>query len=226
MGRHAPVTDAIEISGIRVFGRHGANAGEKDVPQPFDVDVRLDIDLSAARRSDALADTLDYGSHTPQSLRSSRSVSTICSSGWATSCCCDAAGRYAGDQRNRAHRQTRAAGGRDAGRHRPRRTVAMTLAHIGLVQTSATGASPRGGSPPGGSRRITAVIAVSHARGGRLISRRSSMPVVALQTDCDPHGLLPGSKPRSRAGRTADVPLGAADDRPRRPHLATCGWRS
>jgi dihydroneopterin aldolase len=52
--------DTIELRGIRVFGRHGANPGEKDVPQPFDIDVRLDVDLSAARRSDALADTVDY----------------------------------------------------------------------------------------------------------------------------------------------------------------------
>jgi 7,8-dihydroneopterin aldolase/epimerase/oxygenase len=52
--------DTIELRGIRVFGRHGANPGEKDVPQPFDVDVWLDIDLRAARHSDALADTVDY----------------------------------------------------------------------------------------------------------------------------------------------------------------------
>jgi dihydroneopterin aldolase len=52
--------DTIELRGIRVFGRHGANPGEKDVPQPFDVDVWLDVDLGAARRSDALADTIDY----------------------------------------------------------------------------------------------------------------------------------------------------------------------
>jgi dihydroneopterin aldolase len=54
------VTDTIEVRGIRVFGRHGANPGEKDVPQAFDVDVWLDIDLHAARQSDALSDTLDY----------------------------------------------------------------------------------------------------------------------------------------------------------------------
>jgi dihydroneopterin aldolase len=52
--------DSIELRGIRVFGRHGANPGEKDVPQPFDIDVWLEIDLSAARRSDALADTVNY----------------------------------------------------------------------------------------------------------------------------------------------------------------------
>jgi dihydroneopterin aldolase/2-amino-4-hydroxy-6-hydroxymethyldihydropteridine diphosphokinase len=52
--------DTIEVRGIRVFGRHGANPGEKDVPQPFDVDVWLEVDLGDARRSDALADTVNY----------------------------------------------------------------------------------------------------------------------------------------------------------------------
>ena len=52
--------DRIELRGIRVFGRHGANPGERHVPQPFDVDVILDVDVAAARASDALADTVDY----------------------------------------------------------------------------------------------------------------------------------------------------------------------
>jgi len=55
------VSDTIAVNGIRAYGRHGANLGEKDVPQAFDVDVSVELDLSAARRSDALADTLDYG---------------------------------------------------------------------------------------------------------------------------------------------------------------------
>lgn len=54
------MTGTIELRGIRAFGRHGANPGEKDVPQPFDIDVWLDVELAAARRSDALADTIDY----------------------------------------------------------------------------------------------------------------------------------------------------------------------
>jgi dihydroneopterin aldolase len=54
------LSDTIALRGIRAFGRHGANPGEKDVPQAFDVDVVLDIDLSAARRSDALDETVDY----------------------------------------------------------------------------------------------------------------------------------------------------------------------
>ena len=54
------LTDTIELRGIRAFGHHGANPGEKNVAQPFDVDVTLDVDLSAARRSDNLDDTIDY----------------------------------------------------------------------------------------------------------------------------------------------------------------------
>ena len=56
------MSDTIELRGIRVFGRHGANPGEKDVPQPFDIEVSLDVDLSAARTSDALADPVNYDS--------------------------------------------------------------------------------------------------------------------------------------------------------------------
>jgi dihydroneopterin aldolase len=54
------MTDRIAIRGIRVFGRHGANPGEQDVPQPFDVDVELEVDLERSVHTDALDDTLDY----------------------------------------------------------------------------------------------------------------------------------------------------------------------
>lgn len=52
--------DVIAISGVRVYGRHGANLGERDNEQAFDIDVRLELDLSAAARSDELSDTLNY----------------------------------------------------------------------------------------------------------------------------------------------------------------------
>jgi len=52
--------DAIEVRGIRAWGHHGADPGEQDVAQPIDVDVLLELDLRAARASDALADTVDY----------------------------------------------------------------------------------------------------------------------------------------------------------------------
>jgi dihydroneopterin aldolase len=54
------MTDRIAIRGMRVFGRHGANPGEKDVPQPFDVDVEMEVDLERSVYTDALDDTLDY----------------------------------------------------------------------------------------------------------------------------------------------------------------------
>lgn len=52
--------DVIALRGMRVYGRHGADPGERDREQPFDLDVRLQLDLSAAAASDDLADTLNY----------------------------------------------------------------------------------------------------------------------------------------------------------------------
>ncbi len=52
--------DEITIAGIRAFGRHGAYAGEKDRRQPFDVALKLHVELAASSRSDRLADTVDY----------------------------------------------------------------------------------------------------------------------------------------------------------------------
>ncbi len=70
-----PGFDSISLTGIRAFGRHGANPGEKDVPQPFDVNVHLTADLQAARRSDALADTIDYDALHRQLVRIVRETS-------------------------------------------------------------------------------------------------------------------------------------------------------
>ncbi len=52
--------DTIELRDVRAYGRHGAGPGERECVQPFDVALRIKIDLAAARRSDALVDTLDY----------------------------------------------------------------------------------------------------------------------------------------------------------------------
>ena len=52
--------DRIEVRGVRAYGRHGANPGERDHPQAFDLNLSLDVDLGAARASDRLEDTLDY----------------------------------------------------------------------------------------------------------------------------------------------------------------------
>jgi dihydroneopterin aldolase len=52
--------DTIILSGIRALGCHGVLPEEQARPQPFEVDVELAVDLSAAGRSDALSDTIDY----------------------------------------------------------------------------------------------------------------------------------------------------------------------
>ncbi len=55
------MTDRIELWGLRVLAVCGALPEERERPQPFEVDVEVDVDLAAAGRSDALADTVDYG---------------------------------------------------------------------------------------------------------------------------------------------------------------------
>ncbi len=52
--------DVIRVDGIRAFGRHGADPGERDAAQPFDVTVVIESDLSAAAGSDDLKDAIDY----------------------------------------------------------------------------------------------------------------------------------------------------------------------
>ena len=53
--------DRIELRGLRATGTHGVLPEERSRPQPFEVDVDVEADLAPAGRSDALADTLDYG---------------------------------------------------------------------------------------------------------------------------------------------------------------------
>ena len=57
---HGMRHDRIALHGIRAYGRHGANAGERTAAQALDVDVEVEMDLGSARASDALAETLDY----------------------------------------------------------------------------------------------------------------------------------------------------------------------
>jgi dihydroneopterin aldolase len=52
----------IRVTGMHFVGRHGANPGEKDRPQPIDVDVEIVTDIAAAIASDALTDAVDYDS--------------------------------------------------------------------------------------------------------------------------------------------------------------------
>ncbi len=53
--------DTIELRGLRVLGRHGCLPEEQARDQPFEVDLEVEADLSAAAASDDLDDTLDYG---------------------------------------------------------------------------------------------------------------------------------------------------------------------
>jgi dihydroneopterin aldolase len=52
--------DRIRISGLRELGVHGVLPEEQVRPQPFEVDVELVVDVSAAGKSDDLDDTVDY----------------------------------------------------------------------------------------------------------------------------------------------------------------------
>jgi dihydroneopterin aldolase len=55
------MSDRIELRGLLVRGHHGVFESERVEGQDFVVDVALDVDISAAARSDDLADTTDYG---------------------------------------------------------------------------------------------------------------------------------------------------------------------
>jgi len=52
--------DRILVSGLRELGVHGVLPEEQVRPQPFEVDLELLVDVTAAGRSDALDDTVDY----------------------------------------------------------------------------------------------------------------------------------------------------------------------
>lgn len=54
-------TDRIELRGLRLLGRCGALPEETERAQPLEVDLDVVVDLTPAGRSDALADTVDYG---------------------------------------------------------------------------------------------------------------------------------------------------------------------
>ncbi len=54
-------TDRIELRALRLEGICGALPEERDRPQPLEIDLDVEADLTAAGASDALADTVDYG---------------------------------------------------------------------------------------------------------------------------------------------------------------------
>jgi len=54
------MTDRIFIHGLSMHAYHGVMAHEAKVGQTFTIDLELDIDLSAAVRSDKVVDTVSY----------------------------------------------------------------------------------------------------------------------------------------------------------------------
>ena len=54
------MTDRILIVGLRELGVHGVLPEEQARPQPFEVDVELEVDVTKAGASDDLDDTVDY----------------------------------------------------------------------------------------------------------------------------------------------------------------------
>lgn len=55
------MTDRIELRAMRFAGRHGVLPFEAERPQPFEVDVVVELDLAPAGTADDLARTVDYG---------------------------------------------------------------------------------------------------------------------------------------------------------------------
>ncbi len=53
--------DAIRLSDLSFYAHHGVALEERSLGQRFVVDVRVDIDLRQASRSDGLDATIDYG---------------------------------------------------------------------------------------------------------------------------------------------------------------------
>lgn len=52
---------SIEVRGLRVLAAHGALAEERHRPQPFEIDLDVELDCAGASESDSLADAADYG---------------------------------------------------------------------------------------------------------------------------------------------------------------------
>lgn len=52
--------DRIRLSGITLYGTHGVTPAEREVGRPFEIELELALDLSAAAESDDLTATVDY----------------------------------------------------------------------------------------------------------------------------------------------------------------------
>ena len=54
------MSDRITLTGLAATARHGVLDFEKQIPQPFVLDIGLDVDLRAAGESDDLEASLSY----------------------------------------------------------------------------------------------------------------------------------------------------------------------
>lgn len=61
MSSPQPSGDVIELRGLQIVAICGALPEERERPQPLEVDLDVEADLWPSGRSDALADTIDYG---------------------------------------------------------------------------------------------------------------------------------------------------------------------
>jgi dihydroneopterin aldolase len=75
--------DRITLSGLRLDTSLGATEAERADPQTVEVDLEVEADLSAASRSDALADTIDYGPLVEAIVRTAGSGSHVLLEGLA-----------------------------------------------------------------------------------------------------------------------------------------------
>ena len=54
------MADRITLSSMRFEGHHGVSEEERALPQPLEVDLEVEADLSRAGHTDDVADTVDY----------------------------------------------------------------------------------------------------------------------------------------------------------------------
>lgn len=52
--------DWVRMRNIKLYGRHGVSAAEREIGRPFEVDVELAVDLAQAGETDDLGATVDY----------------------------------------------------------------------------------------------------------------------------------------------------------------------
>ncbi len=60
MGELFGTADSIRIDKIRVAGKHGVSAAERESCLPLEISVALLVDLSKAQKTDDLEDTVNY----------------------------------------------------------------------------------------------------------------------------------------------------------------------